>query len=111
MDPLTTAVGDSSAVVAELRTAPGQPPTRGVLDVELTLRDRSGAPLDGVTVDVVPWMTSHGHGTSTSPTVLAEGSGRYWVSDVDVYMPGRWELRVTLSGAVNDQFSVVLDVQ
>jgi len=98
-------------VVAEVRTAPVQPPTHGVLTVELTLRDAAtSAPLDGLTVDVTPWMTAMGHASSVKPTVTSSGQGRYMATHVDLFMPGRWELRVTLSGAVEDTLAPVLDV-
>lgn len=110
-NPLTTVVGQAGAVTIDLRTTPAQPPTRGVIDVLLVVRDRDGAPVDGASIDVVPWMDSHGHGTSTTPAVTPQGNGRYWVRDVSLFMPGQWELRIALSGAVSDRAAAKLDVQ
>lgn len=106
-----TVVGARGAIQAEVRTSPTQPPTHGVLSVELTLRDAaSGAPLDGLTVDVQPWMTAMGHGSSVKPTVTGGGAGHYVATNVNLFMPGRWELRTTVTGAVEDTLAPVLDV-
>jgi len=109
--PLATTSGQSGAVTVDVRTAPAQPPTRGVLDVELTVKAGDGAPLDGLTIGVVPWMSAHGHGSSVTPTITPEGGGRYWVSDVDLYMPGEWFLRISISGAVTDEATATLEVE
>ncbi|GAC1355909.1 MAG: hypothetical protein NVSMB47_09370 [Polyangiales bacterium] len=106
---LTTADGPAGAHV-ELRTAPSQPPPRGVIDVQLTITDRSGKPVDGATIGAVPWMPAHGHGASTTPTLRALGGGRYLVHDVNLFMPGRWELRLTIDGPITDHVEPTIDV-
>ena len=110
-DPLSSVVADDGATHLEVRTAPAQPPTRGVVDVEIVVRDPNGAPVDGLSLDVVPWMSAHGHGASASPSVVDEGAGRYWVRDVDLFMPGDWDLRVQISGTVHTQLDAHLQVQ
>jgi hypothetical protein len=110
-DPYVTATSESGRLVAELRTSPEQPPVHGVLSVELTLRDAAtGAPKDGLAVELVPWMLAMGHGSSVKPEVAATGGGRYVASRVDVFMPGRWELRTTVRGDTIDHLAPVLDV-
>ncbi len=95
----------------EVRTAPAQPPLRGDLDVEVRIVDAKGAPVDGIALGVVPWMPTHAHGTSVVPTVTAEGSGRYHVVHVELFMPGTWQLRMTFgeNGGV-DHAVVPIDV-
>ena len=110
-DPLTSVTADDGATFVQVRTAPAQPPARGVVDVELTVHDRSGAPVRGLSLDVVPWMSSHGHGASETPTVIDEGDGKYWVRDVDLFMPGDWDLRVQIAGTVHTQVDARLEVQ
>jgi hypothetical protein len=108
-DPYSTTPGDLGALVVAVRTSP-QPPSRGTNDVELTVTSAaSGAPVDGLTVDVEPWMPAMGHGTAT-PTVTANGSGVYLVSEVYLYMPGTWLLRTTFSGEVSDHVEPQLTV-
>jgi YtkA-like len=110
-DPLTTTTADDGVTRVEVRTAPAQPPARGVVDVELSVHDAGGAPLGGLSLSVVPWMIAHGHGASASPTVIDERNGHYWLRDVDLFMPGDWDLRVQMSGAVHTQVDARLEVQ
>jgi hypothetical protein len=105
--PTTTATSDSGSLSIQVFTCP-DPPSRGTNDVELRVQ-RDGTPVDGLTLDVSPFMPAMGHGTST-PTVTAEGGGKYLVSEVYLYMPGVWELRTTFSGAVNDHVAPSLSV-
>src|SRR4051812_2949801 len=59
-----------------LHTAPEQPPARGVNAVLYSVRDAAGAPVDGLDVKVVPWMTAMGHGSSVIPSVYPQGEGQ-----------------------------------
>jgi hypothetical protein len=63
---------------------------------EYTVTDPQGAPVDGLTLQVTPWMPAMGHGTSVDPTVSVQGQGIYLVQDIYFYMPGQWELRTDL---------------
>ncbi|HEY1547480.1 MAG TPA: FixH family protein [Kofleriaceae bacterium] len=58
-----------------------------------------GAPVDGLDLDLVPWMPAMGHGTSIVPSITGLGSGVYALDDVDLFMAGLWELRTTSGGA------------
>ena len=93
---LTTLQSGSGAYTIEVRTAPDQPPGREVLSVEYRVTGKDGQPVDGLSVTVLPWMPEMGHGASITPAVTAKGGGRYVVSDVELFMPGKWELRTTL---------------
>jgi len=93
-----------------LWTAP-QPPRKGTVAVKYRLLAADGAPADGVTLAVVPWMPAHGHGSSRAPTVTAEGDGWYQARGVSLYMSGQWELRTAMSqGAASDNVVPVVDV-
>ena len=109
-DAYTTTPSDSGALVVSVRTSP-QPPARGTNDVQLTFtRASDGTPVDGVSLDVQPWMPAMGHGSST-PTVTAQGGGVYLVTEVYFYMPGVWELRTSISGATTDHATLQLTIQ
>ncbi|HEX3344474.1 MAG TPA: FixH family protein [Polyangiaceae bacterium] len=109
-DPYATTMSDSSALVLDVRTSP-QPPSRGTNAVQLTItRASDGTPVDGLALDVEPWMPSMDHGTST-PTVTPEGGGVYLVTEVYLYMPGLWTLRTGISGAMTDHATPQLDVE
>lgn len=99
--PLTTVSSESGALQVAVFTDP-QPPVRGTVGVRLAVTDAAGAPVTGLTVEVVPWMNAMGHGSSVSPTVTARDGGVYELSNVYLFMPGQWTLRTTLTGSSSD---------
>jgi hypothetical protein len=107
LEHLTSAGG---AYGIDVRTSPTQPPSAGVLSVELRIVDRDGGPVDGLVIDVVPGMPAHGHGASVHPTVAAKGGGVYVLDGVSLYMPGAWQLQTTLQGSTRDVATIPLDV-
>src|SRR3954468_14520743 len=109
-DPLETATTDDGALHVAIRTSPSQPPPRGTCAVELTIPDATGAPRDGLVLDVVPWMPAHGHGASAKPAITARGGGKYVLSDVNFFMPGDWELRTTVSGPLTDHVAPTISI-
>jgi hypothetical protein len=108
--PYTTTTSTTGALVIDVRTSP-QPPSVGTNDVQLSITKASdGTPVDGLSVDVEPWMPSMEHGTSTT-TVVAQGGGMYLVTDVYLYMQGVWSLRTTISGPMSDHAAPQLVIQ
>jgi hypothetical protein len=105
--PLTRAQGQSLGVA--LFTSP-QPPERGALEGRLVLTDSKGDRVEGVNVTVTPWMPEHGHGSSVMPTVDSDGSGGFIISNLYLAMPGTWQLRVSVSGAVTDELVPSFDI-
>ncbi|HEY8927210.1 MAG TPA: FixH family protein [Polyangia bacterium] len=97
-DALMSLPSDAGRFVVTVRTSP-QPPVRGVDAVQLQIADGAGAPVDGLSIEAVPWMPAHGHGTSTQPHVEPQGGGVYEITNVNLYMAGLWELRSTLQFA------------
>jgi len=82
----------------EVRTAPAQPPTAGLDGVEVVLTDpQTKAPVDGAQIALVPWMPLMGHGADVTPLVQPMGKGHYVLTNVDLYMPGEWQLRFQIS--------------
>jgi hypothetical protein len=109
-DAYTTTTSDTGTLLIDVRTSP-QPPSVGTNEIQLSVTKASdGSPVDGLTLDVEPWMPSMGHGTS-SPGVTPQGSGVYLVTDVYLYMQGVWTLRTTISGAMSDHAKPQLDIQ
>jgi YtkA-like len=106
--PLTSIVSPGGLHL-DVRTDP-QPPPRGTFNVLLDVKDGSGAPMDGLTIDAVPWMTAMGHGSSVRTLVAPQGNGRYAISDVGMFMPGDWELRLTFRGTVSDHAAPIISV-
>ncbi|MEM9489707.1 MAG: hypothetical protein AAGC55_11210, partial [Myxococcota bacterium] len=44
------------------------------------------------------WMPDHGHGTNTPAAIteMADGDGEYMVTPIDLWMPGYWELTISI---------------
>jgi hypothetical protein len=108
--PFSTATGDNHVLQMEVRTSP-QPPARGTNEVQLTIRSMAdGMPVDGLHVAVKPWMPAMNHGTSLLPSVTPLGGGKYLITDLDLFMPGLWQLRLTITGASADQASPAFEI-
>jgi hypothetical protein len=69
---------------------------QGLNTVEICVTNHEAAPVDGLAIDLVPWMPSMGHGASAIPQIQPKGSGCYDASDVALIMPGTWQLRTSL---------------
>jgi hypothetical protein len=100
---MATATSASGLLTVSARTLDDQPPARGesAFDIEV-VRASDASPLEGLELTLTPWMPAMGHGTSTRPIVSELGAGHYLAESVYLFMPGRWELRVSLSGSVQD---------
>lgn len=108
--PYLTLMSDSNALRIEVRSSP-QPPTRGNVDVEFVVTNvAEGRPQDGLELQIKPWMPAFNHG-AIPPTITPEGNGKYLVTEVDLFMAGRWELRTTFSGPVSDHATPAFDIQ
>jgi len=109
--PLATVTSDGGHWMVSIQTSP-QPPRKGTVDVTyaITAADGQGAPADGLTLSVVPWMPAHGHGGSELPVVTALGGGNYLATPVYLYMSGHWELRTEIDGDVTDNAAPAFDV-
>jgi len=104
---VTTDVGGYSVAT---RTEPGQPPPAGLSTVELTITDSTGAPVDGLTIDTLPWMPVMGHGASVTPTTVPKGNGVYILTDVDMFMAGTWDLHFTITGPMTAHATVTFQI-
>jgi hypothetical protein len=95
--PLASVTSSTGKMLVEVRASP-QPPQTGSSHVQLKVRNAStGAPVEGLAISVTPWMPAMGHGGSVTPTVTEMEPGVYVVTNLSFFMPGRWELRSTLS--------------
>lgn len=107
VDPV---VSDSGALRVETVMSP-DPPQRGLDGADLTVTNvGDGGAVDGLTIAVSPWMPAMNHGTSLVPTVTALGSGKYSVTNLDLFMPGHWLLRLSFSGPVTDHAAPAVDI-
>ncbi len=114
-EPLQTGMTAGGTLQFEMRTLP-QPPARGTNAAEFVFTDPAdGSPVDGLTLQVTPWMPAMNHGDGIYPSITAAGNGRYVVGNLDFFMPGEWELQTTVSSdvdasAVTDNVTPTFDV-
>lgn len=100
--------GDAGFTVT-IRAADPSPPDVGRNTWTLEVTDPSGAEVnEGGSVVVVPWMPLHGHGT-TPPDYFgaANEDGTWTVPEVDLFMPGLWELTFEVADAAGTSDSVL----
>jgi hypothetical protein len=98
-----TVLSESGALSIRWECVSGDVPVRGRNRFELSIEStENDEPVEGLTLSMTPFMPAMGHGSSTVPAISEHGGGRYSVSDVVLAMPGRWELRTTISGSEPD---------
>jgi hypothetical protein len=110
--PAAVVTTDAGSYRIAVHSAPDAVPTRGNNSLRLVVtRASDGAVVSGLALDVVPWMPAMGHGASVKPTV-APGvePGTYTVSNVNLFMPGLWEIRTTIGGETSDHVTAQFDV-
>jgi hypothetical protein len=56
-----------------------------------------GAPVEGATVQVTPFMPDHGHGSPAAPSVSELGSGLYLADPIKFIMTGYWRTTVRVT--------------
>lgn len=111
-DTLFELMSDTGQQRVDVRTAPQQPPTRGIVEMQLTITDATtGDPQTGLGLKVVPWMPAMGHGTSVTPTVVESAPGIYDLENLVLFMPGVWQIRTELDGTAITHVTPTLDVR
>jgi hypothetical protein len=107
--PYLTLPSTSAALSVQLRTWP-QPPAQGLGNAEYTVTQADGgAPVDGLSVSIRPWMPAMEHGP-IRPTVTGEDAGRYLITNLDLYMAGEWQLQTSFSGPIEDHVTPEFEV-
>lgn len=89
-------LGDNSIEFVLVEATP-TPPAKGDNDWTVQVLD-AAAPMDGLTLDITPFMPDHGHGTPVIAEATATGeSGTYEVTPVNLWMPGLWQVSISAS--------------
>ena len=86
-------------------------PVKGQNAAQLTFHRTDGVSVDGVQASVLPWMPAHGHGTSIQPQSTIAAPGVVVASPIYLYMPGQWQLRITISGADDDAAVATVEIR
>ena len=90
----------SGALKLTLVASDPSPPSVGLNTWVLRVTDGSGTPVAGGLTKVSPFMPYHNHGPSVKPTLVKQPDGSYSVTNIDLFMPGVWQ--VTVTGAAVD---------
>lgn len=87
-------------------TVPTHSLQRGANQFVVQVRNQDETP--GTLTHVTAIMPAHGH-TANLPTITEQGTGRFDVRDLDLVMPGQWQVTLTLSrtGATDDDQATV----
>ncbi len=93
---------DSGALTVIVSTVDGAELARGTNTLEIRVVDTTGVGVDGLSLDVVPWMPAMDHGASVAPSVHPEGGGAYRVDNLELFMPGLWQLETSFAHGVSD---------
>ena len=76
------------------------PPRRNQNVWQIEVRNATDL-LDNATLQVVPCMPDHQHGTPFTPSITPmSDSGRYEIDPVYMFMPGYWQIRIGIEGLV-----------
>jgi hypothetical protein len=107
--PDQTVTSASGALTIAVRFSP-DPPTAGSDAAQLAFTDALGLPISGLELTVVPWMPAHGHGTSVDPGIAEMTPGVFVASPLYLFMPGSWELRMTIGGTADDTATAAFEI-
>ncbi len=61
-------------------------------------------------IEIVPWMPAHEHGTSALPVIKELGKGEYSVEQLNLSMPGLWEIYVRINKGKKGEDTAVFNV-
>ena len=87
---------DAQLFRLELELEPTHPVVGTNAAVLIVTDARSNLTIDDAVIEVAPWMTMHGHGSSKKPAVKKTGAGRYRVENLFYTMEGDWDMLVTV---------------
>lgn len=85
-------MGKSGIFQLVLASSDPAPPARGSDTWSVKVQDATGNAVSGVTLDVLPFMPKHGHGTSVKATITPQPDGSFSVTPLYFFMPGLWQV-------------------
>lgn len=91
--------GKSGLFSISLDSIAPNPVTKGDNSWTVHVTDSNGADVDGATLTIKPFMPDHNHGSSIRPLATAAGNGVYEISRLNLFMPGIWQISVTVTSS------------
>lgn len=104
-----TVTSASGQLTIDVRWSPSVP-VRGSDAAQLTFLDAGGNPMDGLDLSIVPWMPAHGHGTAVQPVTTTTAPGVQVATPLYLFMSGEWQLRMTITGAMDDAAIATVEI-
>ncbi len=98
---LSVTLVDNRPGAADTNNPPGTW-VKGSNTWEIQVRTLAGQAIDGLTIQAVPKMPDHGHGTSITPLTTDEGAGAYLISPLYLYMGGYWTITLNIRPPASD---------
>jgi len=104
---------DAGLYHLDLQLEPAHPIVGSNGGIMIVTDARSNRKIDDALIEVIPWMTIHGHGSPKKPSIKKAGDGRYVVSDLFYTMEGDWDLMITIqqNGAKDTAIFTVSNVK
>ena len=91
-----TRTTDVNLFRVELEIEPSHPIVGSNAAILAVFDTRSNQKIDDALIEVVPWMTMHGHGSPKKPAIKRTEGGKYRVENLYYTMEGDWDLIVTI---------------
>lgn len=107
--PAQTLSSTTGQLTIDIRWSPNVP-LRGSNAAELRFLDASGNPVDGLDLSIVPWMPAHAHGTAVQPVITSSAPGVQIATPLYLFMSGEWQLRMTITGAMDDTAIATVEI-
>ncbi len=85
---------DDGLLVLTLDDADPAPPDLGDNDWYWTVADDAGAAKAGCTLQAIPFMEDHGHGSNEPSSEPSDAEGAAMIPAIDFIMPGFWETAI-----------------
>lgn len=87
---------DGSMTIAFMDADPA-PPAKGNNMWTVKITNAKGESVDGAKIVTTSYMPDHGHTSPIKPQSVPMGDGVYQVSPVNLFMPGVWEVTLTVA--------------
>lgn len=104
---------DADLFRLELQLDPTRPVVGNNAAILTVIDARSGRIIEDAVIEIVPWMTIHGHGSPKKPSIQKTGHGRYVASDIVYTMEGDWDLLLTIryNNVIDTAIFTITDVK
>lgn len=95
-----SATSKDGAITIAFVDADPAPPAKGNNTWTVKLTDAGGNPVTGAAIETTAYMPDHGHTSPIKPTATEQSdAGTYEVTPVSLFMPGVWEVTLTVTPA------------